>query len=96
MPPTYIFTHLAACVLGYGARVFVERQQQRHRERVLRALGGKLPNWEQQARDLEDMAHEVVMQERKDLNNGERCASTYLAQADITRRRGRRRDREWS
>jgi len=91
-----IITCIAGSVVGYCGRIFVERLQQRHRERVLRALGGKLPDWEEQARELEALAHSAIVHEDKDLNNGARCAITYRAQADIIRRRGRRRDREWS
>lgn len=95
MTTAYLFTHLAVCALGYVGRIFVERLQWRHRERVLRALGGKLPDWEEKARALEDMAHAALVNERKDLINGRRCVSIFLAEADTTRRRGRRRDREW-
>ena len=91
----YLIMYLAACALGYCGRVFVERQQRRHRERVLRALGGKVPDWEEKARELEGLAQAAFTQEQKDLNNAKRCADRYLAQADVTRRRGRRRDREW-
>jgi len=94
MMMTYLFTHLAACALGYGGRVFLEWRQQRHRERLLRALGGKLPDWEEQARALESTAH-LCLSEMTQLSGATHAANTLRAEADITRRRGRRRDREW-
>ena len=42
---------LAGVFLGYALRWLHERSQQQQRERVLYALSGALPDWEQQARD---------------------------------------------
>lgn len=80
---------LAACALGYGGRIVVERLQQRRRERVLHALGGQLPEWEQNARALEAKAQEMA------LIHSDYLADTLRQQADVTRKRGRRRDRQW-
>lgn len=94
MTKAYLITYLAACALGYVGRIFVERAQRRQRERVLRALGGKLPDWEEQARALESRAH-LCLSEMTQLSGATHAANTLRAEADTTRRRGRRRDREW-
>jgi hypothetical protein len=99
MTTARIITYLVACVLGYVGRILVEWSQRRHRERVLRALGGKLPDWEERARELEGRAHENLVArtpEGKDMNNAQRIARIYRGEADVTRKRGRRRDREWT
>ena len=81
---------LAGLLLGYGLRWLHEGYQQRQRERVLRALGGALPDWEVAARALEDVAHSCAMTGRID------GAAQIREQADITRCRGRKRDRQWA
>ncbi len=85
----WIGTHLAAVALGHEARIVAERYRAKERERVLRALGGSLPDWEQAARKLEDAALDIAMR------HGSHAANSLREQADITRKRGRRRDREW-
>ena len=94
MTKAYLIGYVAACALGYAGRIVVEWAQRRHRERVLRALGGKLPDWEVGARALEDRAHNCVLQ-LTDLDTATRGARMLRQEADTTRQRGRRRDREW-
>jgi hypothetical protein len=82
-----LFVSVAA---GYSLRWLHEGYQHRQRERVLRALGGALPDWEVGARALEEEAHECAMR-------GDSYRPAELReQADITRRRGRQRDRQWA
>lgn len=92
--PLLTLTHLAAYALGYGACVVIERRRQRRRESVLRGLGAELPDWETAARQLEARAHKCVT-EMPNLDTALRAARGLRAEADITRKRGRQRDREW-
>jgi hypothetical protein len=81
----------AACVLcGYVVRYLHERQLRSRRERVLRALGGQLPDWERNARNLEDQVQVEAMHGHWD------NARRLRREADITRRRGQLRDRMWT
>lgn len=91
----YLVTCVAACAIGYIGRIFVERRQRLHRERVLRVLGGKIPDWQADARRLEDRATACLAEMTK-LDNARGCARILQAEADTIRRRGRRRDREWT
>jgi len=81
---------LAGLLLGYSLRWLHESYQHRQRERVLRALGGELPSWEIAARRMEEEAHRMAL----------RCnvlgAADLHQFADIERRRGRKRDRQWT
>jgi len=81
---------LAGLPAGYGLRWLHEAHQRRQRERVLRALGGALPDWEVDARALEHKAHECTLH-----GNIYGAADMHRA-ADTTRARGRKRDREWA
>lgn len=94
MTKVYLVTYVAAGALGYIGRIFVEWHQRRQRERVVRALGGKLPDWELNAREIEERAHRAVM-EMTHRTEAQGAARMLQKEADITRARGRRRDREW-
>lgn len=94
MTKAYLATYVLACALGYVARIFVEWSQRRSRERVVRALGGRLPDWELCAREIEERAHRAVM-DMTHRSEAEGAARMLQKEADITRARGRRRDREW-
>lgn len=85
---------VVAFALGYVGRIFVEWSQRRHRERVLRALGGKLPDWEESARALEGRAQHALT-EMTQVDVAASAARILRKEADTTRKRGRRRDREW-
>lgn len=92
MTGLYIFwlaTHLATAALGYWFCVTVRWYRTVQRERALRALGGQLPDWEVAARKLEAEALESA------LRHSSHAANELRRHADITRQRGRRRDREW-
>jgi hypothetical protein len=83
-----------SAVCGYVARVLVERFIERRRERALRALGGKLPDWEVHALELEARAH-LAVSTMINLDTAVAAAQMLRREADTTRKRGRRRDREW-
>lgn len=87
-PAAYWVTGLVSVVLGYGLRVLVERATERRRERVLRALGGKLPDWELRARALEDQSDAEALQGYSGI------AASRQRDADLVRRLGRKRARE--
>jgi len=91
---TPLLVAAGAAALGYVARVLVERYIHGRRERVLRALGGELPDWEKRARELETEAHHQITAQ-KVLNGAKEWARFFQSEAEITRKRGRRRDREW-
>lgn len=90
---TYLLvaTHVASVAIGYGACYLVDRHRQRIRARVLRALGGQLPDWERDARKIEEAARDATLQ----YQSSDRVKQLW-EQADIIRKRGRRRDREWA
>ena len=81
---------LAGLLLGYGLRWLHEDYQQRQRERVLRALGGELPDWEVAARALEKHSHTQAMVGKY------QHAEQMRREADTTRTRGNQRDRRWT
>ena len=89
---------IGSAAIGYGVRVLVERYEQRARERVVRVLagdGGELPDWEVKARELDDLAHRYASRTDKfptDVDMG--AASRLRREADVTRKRGRQRDRQ--
>jgi GAF domain-containing protein len=77
-------------LVGYGLRWLYEDYRRRQLERVLRALGGELPDWEVAARDLEK--HAVVQSRAGKYEH----ARLMRCEADTIRLRGRRRDRQWT
>ena len=76
---------LGAVLIGYAARVAQERYLQIRRERVLQALRGELPDWEQAARDLEDYA------DRDEINGNPKGAKESRTKAARMRRVALRR-----
>jgi hypothetical protein len=80
--------------VGYLVRGLVDRYRAAQRERVLRSLGGALPDWEVMARALEERAQQCVATMTQ-IDMARRCARGLRDEADITRRRGRARDRLW-
>jgi hypothetical protein len=79
---------IGALLTGYLLRMLHEQHIQKRRERALLALSGELPEWEQQARRLEDQA------DREEIEGLSSYAESRRQQAAAVRRVARRRLRQ--